>query len=78
MVTAIAALDALAREVERLFPADGQAFAVLGRYLDELRGRLTAGDGAAADVGPLLDMLDDLLECQLRGMGWPANRGARC
>lgn len=74
MVTAIAALDALAQEVERLFPADGQALAVLGRYLDELRGRLTAGD--VAGVGPLLDMLDDLLECQLRGLGWPANRGA--
>ena len=73
-MTALAALDALAREVERLFPADGQALPVLRRHMDELRGRIAAADGAPTDIGPLLDMLDDLLECRLRGLGWPATR----
>lgn len=80
-MTALAALDALAREILRLFPADGDAFAVLGRSIDELRGRIAAADGAPADLGPLLDLLDDLLECRLRGLGWPAirrGRGAPC
>lgn len=72
MVTALAALDALAQEIERLFPADGKAFAVLARPLDELRRALAASDGAPIDVGPLLDLLDDLLESQLRTLGWPA------
>lgn len=73
-MTALAALDALAREVARLFPADSPAFAVLDRYLEELRGRLVAGDDALTAVWPLLDTLDDLLECQLRRQGWPVAR----
>jgi hypothetical protein len=74
VVTALAALDALAREVLRLVPADGPPFPALSQCMDELRAQLTATDGAQADIGPLLDMLDDLLECRLRGLGWPAAR----
>ncbi len=74
MVTALAALDALAREVLRLVPADGPPFPALSQCMDELRGRIAAADGAPTDIGPLLDMLDDLLECRLRGLGWPAAR----
>ena len=72
-MTALAALDALAREVLRLFPAGAATSPALSHTMDELRAKLTAVDGAPTDIGPLLDMLDELLECHLRGLGWPAN-----
>lgn len=71
-MTVLAALEALVREVERLFPADGEAFSALAGPLDELRRMLAAAGDAPVDVGPRLDLLEDLLEARLRTRGWPA------
>jgi hypothetical protein len=72
VIPALSALAELTREIERLFPPDGPQFCVLARPLDELRRRIEAAGGRPIDVGPELDLLDDLLESLLRTRGWPA------
>lgn len=71
MTTAIAALEELAREIERTFPTDEKRRQVLAQPLGELR-RLIEGSSAPRGTGPQLDLIEDLIESQLRAQGWPA------
>ena len=69
MNDALAALDELEQEIVRSFPAGGAQNLVLAAPLGELRRRIEAADGATTDAGPLLALIEDLLESQLRTMG---------
>lgn len=72
MTTAITALQELAREIDRIFPADGGPRLVLAQPLGELRSLIEASGGEPCDAGPQLDLIEDLIESQLRARGWPA------
>lgn len=72
MTAALAALQEFEHEVARRFPADGPQLLVLAAPLGELRRKIEAVDGGPTDAGPLLDLIEDLLESLLRTLGWPA------
>ncbi|MCY1059591.1 hypothetical protein [Nannocystis sp. SCPEA4] len=73
-MTAKIAFQALMEEIEQLFPADGRQRRALAQPLDELRRVFDGGGEALADAGPLLDVIEDLLESLLRASGWPAGQ----
>lgn len=72
MTTALAAFQELALEIERLFPGDVGPRLVLAQPLGELRSLIEASSGEPCDAGPQLDLIEDLIESQLRARGWPA------
>jgi hypothetical protein len=65
--------ESLRGEIERSFPAAGREAALLGPPMAELARLLAEPD--AAEAGPALDALEDLLEALMHAAGWPGQRG---